>query len=197
MIVFAFKDCQNIVYTQWPMHHALITNDEKPSISDTPLMAIVRKGHWACGYRFPLQRRATLWLYIGTTISLLTYPTYKTKNLDTPLTLNFRMGQAVWGLLFCLQSQPILHVWMVSADRQADYQWCKTINRWRSVDDHFAMAISTISYHLFWVNRSSMVFWQPLYHLHILSPSSKHCSWIIHINIPFKIYFKVSANCRS
>jgi len=118
------------------------------------------------------------------------------KIVDPPLTLNFRMRQGVWGFLFCLWSQPILHRWMVSPDRQADYQWCKTKNRSHSVDAHFALGVSTICYHLFCCNISLMVFWQPLYHLHILSSSSKHCSLIIHINISFKIYFKVSVNCR-
>jgi len=60
----------------------------------------------------------------------------------------------------------------------------------------FAIGVSTLWYHLFWCNISLMVFWQPLYRLHILSPSSKHCSLRIVINISFKIYFKVSTNCK-
>jgi len=64
------------------------------------------------------------------------------------------------------------------------------------VDTYFAMGVSTICHQLIWYSISVMVFWQPLYRLHVLSPSSLHCSLIIHINIFFKIYFKVSTDCR-
>ena len=40
----AYKGCQNIVHTQYPMHCALITHDEWPKIVDPPLMPIFMMG---------------------------------------------------------------------------------------------------------------------------------------------------------
>jgi len=68
---------------------------------------------------------------------------------------------------------------------------------WTSVDAHFITSISTTCNHFIWHCISLLVFWQPLYHLHVLSPLSLHFSLIIHINISCKIYFKLSTNCRS
>jgi len=62
------------------MHHTLITNGERAKIVDAPLMPILIQGHGACCYLFSVSSRPILWLYIGTTISLWNYPTYKTKN---------------------------------------------------------------------------------------------------------------------
>ena len=118
------------------------------------------------------------------------------KIVDAPLTLIFRMGQGVCGSFFCLKSQPIPHLWMAANNRHADYQWCKSKNRWRSIDADSAMGISTISYHVIRPNISLLVFWHPLYSLHVCSPSSLHWSLLIHINISIKIYFEVSAKCR-
>jgi len=63
------------------------------------------------------------------------------------------------------------------------------------VDTHFAMGVSPICENSIWHRRSVMVFWQPFYLFHLLSSLSLHCSLIIHTNIFFKIYFKVSADC--
>ena len=54
--------------------------------------------------------------------------------VDTLLTILFRMRQGAYGSLFCLKGQPIPHWWMAATDRHSDYQWCKTNNRWHSVD---------------------------------------------------------------
>jgi len=74
------------------MHCGLITNDERPKIFDAPLMPIFIKGHRACRWPFSLKRRPILWLYIGTTISLLNYPTYKTKNRWRTVDAEFQNG---------------------------------------------------------------------------------------------------------
>ena len=50
--------------------------------------------------------------------------------------------------------------------------------------------------HSIWHSVSFTVFWQPVYRLHVLSPLSLHCTLMIHMNISFKIYVKVSMNCR-
>ena len=70
--------------------------------------------------------------------------------VDAPLTLIFRIGHGACFSLFCLKSQPIPHLWMAATDCNADYQWCKTKNRWHSVDAHFALGVSTTCYHLVW-----------------------------------------------
>jgi len=117
-------------------------------------------------------------------------------SVDTLLTLILWMGQGACESLFCQWSQPIPHIRMTATDHHTDYPWCKTNNCWHSVDTHFAIGISTICYHLIWHSVLLLVFWQPLYHLHVLSPSSLHCSLIIHIDISCTLYIKVSANCR-
>ena len=77
-----------------------------------------------------------------------------------------------------------------------DYPGCKSKNLWPSIDAHFATGISATCKNSIWHWISVIVFWQPFYCFHLHSPLSLHCSLIIHINISFKIYFKVPANCR-
>jgi len=45
----------------------------------------------------------------------------KPKIVDAPLTLIFRMGQAAYGSLVCLKSQPIPHLWLAVTDYHSDY----------------------------------------------------------------------------
>jgi len=73
----------------------------------------------------------------------------------------------------------------------------RTKNRWRSLDTHFATGLSALCNHSLWHRTSISVFWQSFYPLHVCFHWSLHCSLIVHINIFFKIYFKLSANCRS
>jgi len=74
------------------MHCTLITNNERPKIVDAPLMPISMKGHRACHPPFSLYSRPIVWLYIGTTISLLNYLTYKTKNRWCSVDAQFQNG---------------------------------------------------------------------------------------------------------
>jgi len=79
MSVVALRNGQNIQYRQWPMHRGLIAHAERPKIVDALLMHISMDGHGTCSYLFSLYWRPILWLYIGTTISLLDYLTYRMK----------------------------------------------------------------------------------------------------------------------
>ena len=115
---------------------------------------------------------------------------------DTLLTLIFRMGQGACRFLFCLYRYPIPPLWRATTNAHSDYTGCKTKNHFHSVDTDFATGISAICYCLIWDSGSLMVFWQPIYCLHVLSRSSLQCSLIICQNTSFKIHFKVSANCR-
>jgi len=77
------------------------------------------------------------------------------------VTLIFRMGQGACGTLFCLECQPIPHLWKAATNRHADDQWCKTTNLQSSIDAHFAMRVSTICYHLIWPTMSLIMIWLP------------------------------------
>ena len=80
MTVVAEKNCQNIVYTQQPMHHGLITHAERPKIVDAPLKPIFIMGQGTWLYLFSQYWQPILWVCIVTTKSLLNYLTYKSKN---------------------------------------------------------------------------------------------------------------------
>jgi len=56
--------------------------------------------------------------------------------VDTPLTLNFMMGQGAFHLLFCLSRQPKLHWWLFETCHTPDCARYTTNNHWRSVDGH-------------------------------------------------------------
>jgi len=178
------------------MHPALITHDERPKIVHTPLMLILMMGHGTWLYPLSQWRRAILWLCIVTTESLLNHLTYKIKHHWCSVDAHIQHGARIVCLSPLPKCQPIPHLYMAASDQHSHYQWFKTNTRWRSVDTDFAMGISTICYDLIWPYISLMVFWQPSYHFHVLSPSSIHCSSIIHINIFYKLYFKVFTNCR-
>ena len=173
-----------------------MTHDEMQKLVDAWLTPIFTMGQGANHYLFSQQRRPIHWLCTVTTKSHLNYLTYKTKNHWCSIDAHFQNGAAsMW--LSLLRIKPA-NTTFVNGHTRLPHQvpWYKTNNCWPSVDAHFAMGVSTICYHLIWPNISLSVFWLPLYRLHVLSHSALHCSLIIHINISFKIYFKVSANCR-
>jgi len=111
------------------------------------------------------------------------------------LRLIFKMGQGACHILFYLYRRPILWYCITMTKSHFKYLTYKTQNHWRSIDPHFATGVSAIFNHFIWYNMHFMEFWHLFYRLHVLSPLSLHCSLIIHINISFKIYFKVSTNC--
>jgi len=178
------------------MHRTLMTNDDRPQIIDALLTPIIMMGHGACHSLVPLSRRPILRLYIEMTISLLNYLTYKTKNRWRSVDAQCQNGAgSVRHVL--LPIKPTDTAFLNGLNRlpcrlpMTQDQILLTL-RWCSFcHGHIH---NMLSFH--WANLSLMVFWQPLYRLHVLSPSSIDCSLIIHINISFKIYFKVSANCR-
>jgi len=177
------------------MHRALIAHDKRQKIVDPPGMPIFMMGQGMWLYLFSHYRRPILWLCIVITKSHPNYLTNKTKNSWRSVDAHIQNGAGMCGSLFCLTIQPIPHLWMAPTDCHTDYQWCKTTNCWRTIDTDFAIGVSTLCYHSISPNILLMVFWQLLYCLHVLSPSSIHRSLMIHINISFKRYFKVSANC--
>jgi len=115
---------------------------------------------------------------------------------DALLTLIFKMGQGACHNHCCLLRLPIHWICITTTESIFNLLTYKSCNCWCSVATHFATGESAMCNHVIWHNLSFTVFWQPFYCLHVLSPWSLHCSLIIHINIFFKIYFKVSANCR-
>jgi len=80
--------------------------------------------------------------------------------VDALLMLISMMGQGAFHVLFCLQRQPILHLWQFPTYCHPDYPRFMTKNRWRSVDAHFATGASTICKHLIWHSVSFTVIWQ-------------------------------------
>ena len=177
------------------MHRTLITHEERPKINDAALPPIFMRGQWACCYLSSRCRRPILVICIVTTKSLLNNLSYSVKIFWRSLDTHFQNGAGTVWLSLCLWRQPIPHLWMAGSNHFADYQWWETENHWRSITAYFAMGVSTICFHILRHSISLMVFWQPLYCLHVLSPSSLHCSSIIHLNLFFRIYFTVSANC--
>jgi len=89
---FSLENCENIVYTQWPMHRALITQDERPKLIDPPLMPIVMMGHRMWLYLFSQWRRPILWLCRVMTKSLLNYLTYKTNSCGRTVDTDIKNG---------------------------------------------------------------------------------------------------------
>jgi len=61
------------------------------------------------------------------------------------LTLIFGMWQRVCHCQFCLQMQPIPHLWMLAPNCNSDYPWCETKNFWCSVDTNFQNIIQSSS----------------------------------------------------
>jgi len=77
-----------------------------------------------------------------------------------------------------------------------NYLTQKIKNCLHSIDSiHFATGTSAKYFYIMWYIKSLVMFWQPCYRLHVLSPLSQHCSLIIHMNISLKFYFKLSPNC--
>jgi len=97
MTVVAEKNCQNIVYTQQPMHHGLITHAERPKIVDAPLKPIFIMGQGTWLYLFSQYWQPILWVCIVTTKSLLNSLTYKTKNCWHSVDAHIQNGAgSVW-----------------------------------------------------------------------------------------------------
>jgi len=116
------------------------------------------------------------WLQpIGGVISQDAWP----KIVDTPLTLIFMMGQRGYCILFCLERQPKIYLWLSTTYRRCDFPGRMTKNRWHSVDAHFAMAVSTICNQLIWHSPSFTLFWLPFWCFHLLSSWSLRCSLIL------------------
>jgi len=117
------------------------------------------------------------WLQpIGGVISPDAWP----KIVDAPLTFIFMMGQGGYCSLFSLERQPKKFLSLNTTYRRCYFPGRMTNNRWRSVDAHFAMAVSTICYQLFWHSPSFTLFWLPFWHFHLLSSWSLLCSLMIH-----------------
>jgi len=116
--------------------------------------------------------------------------------IHVPSTLSFEMGQGACRYRFAQYRQPILSLCITTTKSLFNYLTYKTQNRWCSVDAHFATGVSTICNHCIWHSIWIMVRWQPLDHCHVLSRLSLHWSLNTHIHISFKIYVKLSANCR-
>jgi len=100
--------------------------------------------------------------------------------VDAPLTLIFIMGQVGYCNLFCLWRQPKIPLWLMTTYVRCDFPGRMTKNRWRSVDAHFAMAVSTLCNHWIWHSLSFTLFWLPFLRFHLHSSWYLHCSLIIH-----------------
>jgi hypothetical protein len=121
--------------------------------------------------------------------SLINYLTYKTKSGSCSVEAQFQnqAGSILMSLL------------PIKAARTSFMHLCNQSPRRVTMmlsQTWFATDVSAIWNHSLWHNISIMVLWQPSCGIHVRSPLLLHCSLIMHINIPFKIYFKVSANCR-
>jgi hypothetical protein len=90
---------------------------------------------------------------------------------------------------FSLQNLPNLHIYTLTATSLSDWPWCKAKNRWHFIDTHVATGISTICSHSLWYRIPLIIVRQPFYPLYVPSPSSLHCSLIMHIS-PSKYNFK-------
>jgi hypothetical protein len=100
--------------------------------------------------------------------------------VDAPLTVIFMIGQGGSCYLFCLWRGPKIPLWLTTTYRRGDFPGHITKNCWRSVDAHFAMAVSTICNRLIWYSPSFTLFWLPFWRFHLLSSWSLCCSLIIH-----------------
>jgi len=102
------------------------------------------------------------------------------KIVDALFRLIFMMGQGAYCSLFCLERQPKIRFWLRTTYRRCDFRGSMTKNRWRSVDAHFAMAVSTICIQLIWHSPSFTLFWLPFWCFHLHSSWSLRCSLIIY-----------------
>jgi len=141
-------------------------------------------------------RRRILSVQIKTTLSGITYLTYKTTNhwcsIDTQCQ---DVAGNVWLSLLPMKG-PILWLQMTTTKLLFKYLTYCARNHRHFVDAHLAMGVSTTCKNSIWRRISVMVFWQLFYRLQELSRLLLHCSLIIDTNISFKLFFKVSANCR-
>jgi len=112
------------------------------------------------------------------------------------LMLIVKMGQGECSIRFWLWRWPIWWFYLITTNSHLNNLTQSTKHCWRSIDTLFATGISALRNRLLWHRISITVFWQSFYPLHVRFHLSLHCSLIVHINISFKIYFKVSANCR-
>jgi len=116
--------------------------------------------------------------------------------IDPPLSLIFKRRQGACCFLFCSWEQRILWLCITITKSLLNYLTYVTKNRWCSVDSHFATGVYVIWSCFIWYSTSLMVLWRHFLCLHVLSPYSLHCSWILNISIFFKIYSTVSSNGR-
>jgi hypothetical protein len=156
----------------------------------------VKMGQGDCSIFFCLKRRPIQWLSI-TTINLhFENLTYRTKNRWCSVDSQFqRQAGSVSIPLW-----PITAVWMSFINVWNESPCTVTMMRSPTLltlrGAYFGMGISAIWSHSLSHSISIMVLWQLFCAINVLSPLLLHCSLMMHINIPFKIFFKVSANYR-
>jgi hypothetical protein len=85
------------------------------------------------------------------------------KIVEATLTLIFMMGQGGYCHLFCLERQPKMWFWLSTTYRRCDFPEHITKNRWRSVDAHFPIVVSTLCNQLVWHRPSFTLFGLPLW----------------------------------
>jgi len=115
--------------------------------------------------------------------------------IDARLTLIFRRMLWCCSYHFCGQRQPIISLCCRVTKSPIKYPTDKSNNRWQSLDPHCTLEVSAICNHLNWHRIWLMVFQQAFNRLLVPSSLWRNYSSIIHINVLFKTYFKVSANC--
>jgi hypothetical protein len=115
--------------------------------------------------------------------------------VDAPLTLIVMIGKGEYRILFCQWRQPLRWLWMTTTNLHFNNLTWRTMNCWCSIDAHLATRISPWCNNSLWRGTQITAFWQSFYPLHVWFHLSLHCALIVHINISFKIYAIVSANC--
>ena len=173
----------------------MIANTENPKIVDTPLTPIFMKGSRACRRPSSLSRRPILPLYIGTTIWLLNYLTYRTKNRWHSVDPQFQNGAG--SMRLALFPEKAANFTMMNSHNESS---C----RLPMMRDQKSLTLggrsfwhrlihNMLSFNWAWYIMNGIV--AAFVPSSCTSTSSIHCSWRIYINISFTIDLKVSANC--
>jgi len=146
----------------------------------TSLTLIFKMGLGGYCKLFCLSRRPKIALWLTATYRRCDFLERIFKHRWSAVDTHFQEEVGRVLLPFCLSRQPILQLCTIMSESIFNHQTYMTYYCWRSVNAHFATAVSTICNHLIWHSSWFKLFWRPFWCFHLLSSWSLCCSIVIH-----------------
>jgi hypothetical protein len=181
---FAYKGCQKC-HSDWlqPIG-GVISQDTWPHIVDSLLTLNLMLGQGGYCNLFCLERQPKIPLWLATTKWRCDFPRHMTTNCWRTVDAHFHDGagrvlQSVLPIKAVYNSfmtgYNLSQVWFPRTNDQKSL----TLH-WRSVDAHFAIAVSILRNHVIWQTPSFTLLSIPIWCFHLLSFWSLLCSLTIH-----------------